>query len=457
MKRTKLLIGRLFGLILFGCFIGCSQSISLPEDIESDSYRAVRITTRSTADIAYPLTVYAFSSTGALAQKISIESSDEELELSLLKGEYTLVAMAGTEGLTSADNPTKTADIGIPANGIITSAVQMGRADITVGGGNEQTVTLAMAYQVAQLDVTLQDIPTEVTAMYLTLSSLYVKENFQGDLSNPQSITVALEKESEGVWKSSTLYTLPGSSTQLTLSISMESATGTDTYGYTHTSNFVAGIPYTLSGSYNGYFNISGIVTSEGWGAPENISFTFGGEANGGNITPDNNNDDKEDDDKEGDDEDKNKEEEIYTVAAIPQVQSIWNGHFVASVTSTDSKNATLMLMSLEEWETTGSEAAATISSQIASYSEDGISRWSVPTATELANIIATLGLSDQIDKTNSLLHNNQGIKLTGSKYYLCDEGAKYLKMGNSQAAKSIESSGSYRLRFVKHINVQVQ
>lgn len=451
MKRTKQLIGRLFGLILFGSLIGCSQSISLPEDVESESYRAVRITTRSTADIDYPLTVYAFSSTGVLAQKTSIDSSDEELILSLLKGSYTLVAMAGTEGLTSVDNPTKTTDIGIPTNGIITSAVQMGRADITVGGGNEQTVTLAMTYQVAQLDVTLQDIPTEVTGLRLTLSSLYTKENFQGDLSEPQSITVALEEESEGVWKSPTLYTLPGSSTQLTLSVSMESATGTETYGYTHTGNLVAGTPYTLAGSYNGYFNISGIVTSEGWNASENISFTFGGEGNGGNFTPDNNDGEKEED------EDTDKEEETYTVTEIPQAQSIWNGHFVASVTSTDSQNATLILMSLSEWETSGSQAATTVNSQTTSYSEDGISGWNVPTTAELADMIATLSLSDKIDMTNYLLHNNQGVKLTGSMYYLCDGGAKYLKMGSTQVAKSVESSGSYRLRLVKHVKVKVQ
>ena len=95
--------GRLFCLILLGSLIGCSQSIQLPDDIEIENYRAVRIATRSTADIDYPLTVYAFSNTGALVQKVSIDSSDEELMMSLLKGHYMLVAMAGTEGLLTGN------------------------------------------------------------------------------------------------------------------------------------------------------------------------------------------------------------------------------------------------------------------------------------------------------------------------------------------------------------------
>ena len=449
MKRTMSTTGRLFCLILLGSLIGCSQSIQLPDDIEIENYRAVRIATRSTADIDYPLTVYAFSNTGALVQKVSIDSSDEELMMSLLKGHYMLVAMAGTEGLSAVDAPTKTTDIGIPASGVLTSAVQMGRADIIVGGGNEQTANLAMVYQVAQLDVTLQDIPTETTGLSVTFSSIYTKENFQGDLSVPQSITIALEKESDGVWKSPTLYTLPGNSTQLTLSISMESAKGTETYGYTHTSNLVAGTPYTLTGSYNGYFEISGLVTSEGWNAAVNINFTFGGEGSNDNILPDNK--DEEDEDEN------NKEEEVFTVTEIPQAQTIWNGHFVASATSTDSQNATLMLMSLSEWETTGSLAATNIYSQTTNYSENGISGWCVPTTSELTNMISTLSLGGNIDNINYLLHNNQGIKLTGGGHYLCDGGAKYLQMGSTQAAKSIESSGSYRLRLVKLIKVKLQ
>ena len=450
MKRTMSTTGRLFCLILLGSLIGCSQSIQLPDDIEIENYRAVRIATRSTADIDYPLAVYAFSNTGALVQKVSIDSSDEELMMSLLKGHYMLVAMAGTEGLSAVDAPTKTTDIGIPASGVLTSAVQMGRADITVGGGNEQTATLAMTYQVAQLDVTLQDIPTETTGLSVTFSSIYTKENFQGDLSVPQSITIALEKESDGVWKSPTLYTLPGNSTQLTLSISMESAKGTETYGYTHTSNLVAGTPYTLTGSYNGYFEISGLVTSEGWNAAENINFTFGGEGSNDNILPDNK--DEEDEDEN------NKEEEVFTVTDIPQAQTIWNGHFVASATSTDSQNATLMLMSLSEWETTGSQAATTIYSQTTNYSENGISGWCVPTTSELTNMISTLSRSESIEKTNRALANNGGTTLTNGQFYLCDEGTKYLKMGNTkEGAKSIESSGSYRLRLVKLIKVKLQ
>ena len=336
---------------------GCSSPISEIEQPTDTTPRMVGITTRSTADISYPMTLYAFySESGILAGKTTASSANNNLTLPLRLGSYHLVALAGAQKLGTTDSPTSNSSIGIPTNGIIESAVQLGAADITVST-TDVSVDLTMRYQVAQIGIELHDIPTDVSSVSVSLSSLYTDMTFQGDLTGGKAVNIQLSRDDNGIWKSGTKYTLPGSTTQLTLSISMTKGEATQTYAYTHGSNLEAGTPYTFIGSYIEGFYLTGSVTSAGWNEPQNINFTFGvgadaGKDNGGDDDDDNSNQVVIDDDLP-DDTDGN-----YWVTTIPEAISIWNGHFVGAVTTSNDSEATLLLMSLEEWETTATNAA---------------------------------------------------------------------------------------------------
>lgn len=433
---------------------GCSNPISEMEQPSDTTPRMVGITTRSTADISYPMTLYAFySKSGALAGTTTAFSADDILTLPLRLGSYHLVAMAGTEGLEKVTSPTADQSIGVPEEGYINSAVQIGRADITVQD-KDISADLKMSYQVAQIDIELHDIPTDVTAVNVSLSSLYSDMTFRGNLSGEQTISIPLEKVEgeDDTWESNTIYTLKGSSTQLTLSISMTNETSTKTYGYTHTNNLEAGTPYTFIGSYIEGFYLTGSVTSAGWNEPQNINFTFGvgadaGKDNGGDDDDDNSNQVVIDDDLP-DDTDGN-----YWVTTIPEAISIWNGHFVGVVTTSNDTEATVLLMSLEEWETTATNAATVWDG----YSEGNIGNWRIPTSEEMITI-ASWGKtenSNTLDKANGKLTNEGGgTKLTNGAYYLCDDGAKIVKFSESKASNA--GSDTYRLRLVKSITVKI-
>ena len=434
-------------LIMLACVVGCSSSIDEVEQVNNEPPCMVGVTTRSIDESSYPLNLYAFySETGTLAGCATAETASDILTIPLRLGSYHLVAMSGIDGLETVTSPVANQDIGIPANGLITSAVQMGRADIIVSD-QDVSADLTMSYQVARVSIELHDIPVGVTEVSVSLSSLYTNETFSGTLSAPKAVSIPLRKDSDGVWKSETLYTLPGSTTQLTLSISMTSAKEIKTYGYTPTSNLVAGIPYTFIGSYIEGFNFtSGTISSAGWGEPQNINFTFGLGSIAGENSGNSNAvimDDDLPDDSDG----------TYWVTSIPSSITMWNGHFVGIVTrSSDDVSANLLLLSLNEWETTAANAPTIWDG----YSEGNITDWRIPTEAEML-AFSSWGKSanvSSLEKANVLLRND-GVSLTNSGNYLCAEGSKKVVF-SEESTTSTTNTDTYRLRLVKSITVKI-
>ena len=418
---------------LSACVASCSKSSD--ELNEQTEKKTVEVVTRSTTNIDYPLALHAFhAESGRLAKSVIAYDADDILELPLAQGSYHLIALTGTDGLATTTPSSIDNSIGIPNNGLISSPIQMGRATIEVASADVEA-NLAMAYQVAQLDVELQDIPADVTDVSITLASLYGDETYRGTLSGTRAISIPLSKQTDGTtWKSNTVYTLPGSSTQLTLSISLTSSDISKTYGYTQSTNLKAGTPYTLVGSFKDGFKLTGTVTPAGWNAAENITFTFGIESG------------------------ENSPTDLFVEAAIPSAMSIWNGHLVASVKNNTETSAEVLLISLDEWESTGANATSIASAAMNDYKEDNIANWRIPSSEEmLEDIIPTLSLSGNIDLTCSLLTQAGGTGLTNGAGYLCDGATKSAKMGSKNPATDISASASYRLRLVKTVTVKTQ
>lgn len=446
--------------LLGGVVIFNSCSNALDEDLEvvQGNQRTAYITTRSGAvSLDYPLTLYAFrTSDGSLIQSFTATSAEDDPQVILTEGSYKLVAMAGYGDLLLPEIPSLQASMGIPDNGIMNEALQVGRANVIIGKQDAE-VEINMSYQVAQVNLSLQDIPEDVTAVSVSLSTMYKDLTFDGTLSNNQTVTLDLVKQGGGIWSAPVAYVLPGQSTQLTLSINMTDATSTKTYGYTHTTNLKAGTPYAMTGSYKGTFTVGGIISGAGWASTENIGFTFGPGAGEDNtdseITedPEDTGDDNSENTETGNENVSDETDGTYTVTSLPQVKSIWEGHFIAQKVSADATSAELLLLSLEEWEIKNAEVAGIAET----YTENGMSDWRIATETEMSTLSNKLGNAAVINSVNNTLISAGGETLTSSGEYLCADAAKYVKMGNTNVM-STQPTDTYKLRLVKTVHVKL-
>ena len=410
--------------------ISCSEHADEETPMNETKKQTVSIQTRTadgTPAIDWPLTLYAFNSSGNLVTSTTANDDNDATKLTLGKGGYTLVALAGTTSLTLPETPTLNTDIGIPNDGILTKAPQMSTTQITVASDNMEC-PMTLSYPVAKISLTLSDMPTRTQTITATLSNLYGSIAFDGTKSGTSSPTLTLTKQRDDSWTSSTLHVLP-SSGPLTLNIQ----TDDESFSIRTNAELEAGKSYNLKGQYKGEVEISVSLTTLGWTEGNDIDFELKDEdTNNDNETPDN----------------------TLIVSAIPEAMTLCNGHFVAAVTGKTGTSATLLLMSLDEWECIPNTA----STFITPYTEAGLTGWRIPTADEMKEIATTAGAQQNIANVISLLTEANGKALTASKLYLCEEGTKTYIMGASDSANAADadSQTSYKLRAVKTVTAIV-
>ena len=451
MLRYSHIILESFLLALLTCIICTScEKVELDDiDETTEGTTEVKILTRSTngESAVLPLMIYAFDlNTGYLANSISIESESDSPVLSLSPGNYQVVAISFSN-VCSVDSPNEIEDfLQLPEENYIDEPLKMGSATVNVTSNTTANITLYN--QVCAIDLSLSDIPSDVTDVNVTLSFLYNAMTFSGNLLGNGATTVRLTRDSNGVWNAPRFYILPNKNDRLTLSISTTSPVGEQTYGYTYNGKLEANTPYAIKGSYSNGFSVNGVVNLAGWNNPQQINFHFGS-TNTPNDSP---SEPSEDDMQE------------YTVASIPTAGTIWENHFVAGVLDATATSAELILLSTTEWTDITSAFHAdtpTMATDIASsYIEGEIREWSIPTREEAKLMRSTIGL-DLLSKTNSVLASNSipplasGEQEDGNKVrYLCDEAAYTYAWDSSTTSKS-GSKRTYHLRLIKRIRVK--
>lgn len=437
---------KLFYLCVLSMLAGCTLPLiddegnSVPE-----TKRSVHILTRSASDISYPLALYAFNvEDGTLVASDTQLAEEDELSFALSAGDYYLVALAGYEGCEIPASPVLSSVITAPSNGILTTPLQMGSAAVQVT--QNTTVSITLYNQVAAVDLSLYDIPADATAVSASLSIMASGISFDGKYTGNATTAVELVKEDD-VWTTPLFYTLPNNGERLTLSITTTTPSGTQTYGYTHSSPLKANTPYTLSGSFIEGFTVNGSITLAGWNETENISFTFGSENNGGENpnNPDNPND-------------------VYQVDALPEIGTLWNGHFVVGILDSDDENITpMLLLSTSEWTGVTSalnEETPEMASEIAAaYTEGELTGWRIPTRREVVKMCAALG-NTTLEETNEFLTTNGITPLsTGTEVgtkntirYLCDDAEFTFKWDSEGSPTKAGGKRSYHLRLVNSV-----
>lgn len=451
MERHIAKIVLLLSVLLFA---SC-EKLTIPSAEETESsatgQKVTIITRSSTNDIQYPLYVYAFDASGKCAAQQTLNSSAENLSLSLTKGQYRIIALSNTEGYKLPSSPSSTSLIEMAGEGNSSSSpLQVGQADVTVGG-TSQTVNLTLSYKVSTLNITLAEVPSSVKSVKVTISSLYGAMDMQGQYSKGKNTTIDMQK-SGNTWTTQS-YVFPGSSSQTVFSISLTDDNGTTSYGYTYSAPLMVGTPYNISGKYSSdLLTLSASFLTEGWKAPIALNFNFG----------------------PGSSEERPSED----VAAFPKAGSMWNGHLVAYVYAddgtsaildedelTDRESVNLLLLSLNEWTGVVSanheddpEAAITIARD---YTEGDLSGWKIPTSAEAKNLKSLYSATNEtLTSLNATLETNGGTSIVPldakgeNLRYLCEDATYTYAWKTSASLTKAGATVKYSLRLVNHVRV---
>lgn len=473
MKRKYIRKKLFFYVILLTQMIAsCTKmDFSEYEDTGADKKTSdVKIITRGANgdELTYPLHVYAFAESGALQTQQTISTPQEDIRLSLpTKESYRIVVLSAVEdaydipasptlsSVITMKEPLVDDDIpefiqSIVHGYTIDNALQMGHADI-IPSDTKTSITIQLYYQVASLNVTLNNLPSVCNAAYVTISEIASGIQMNGKGGSAQTARIPLRKNNDNSFTSGETFLFPGSSDKTKLTFTYNDEKGEQNASATM-SALRAGTPYNLTGTYtDGSLSFSGSVSPSQWAEAVNIDFTF---HNGENIVI------PEGDEPEGGDDDPED------VDDIPTAPCLWNNHIVVDVqVASDKQTATLLLVSLAEWSGLTSalnEANPTKAFSYASqYEEFGLGGWSIPTTDEAKilyrqynnNVDVFEDLYDAADADEFVLSDAKDDKVR----YLCAEATKTYSFYNSTIYKAGTAKNTYHLRLVRSVQIQVK
>lgn len=371
--------------------------------------------------ISYPINIYIFYENSCV-ETTSIESGNSSISLKLPEGNYEVYAIAGADAenynLPTKDNATKEYLISLKADkthGDLMTA----KNNITLAYGEENTLTLSLERKVMLLEnVSIKNVPSNVTAVSVTISPLYENILLNGEYSGENgSQTINLTKGSDGTtWENDVNTYLLEACGQATIKVSLKTDAVTKSYSYTCSDELKANYKINISGTYNeNGITLNGTITGATWNGTKNINFNFD---ESGSTTDVNTDGEVEDEQKE---EETNEETDETVTGVAPQAGTLYKGCYVLRTEQTGS-GTKVTLMSIESAkglvfiDNDQASIKQAIDDKINSIAAntDGIEGLRLPTLEELKYI------KDNIDAINDNLDN------LGKSWFLIGSGTLY-------------------------------
>ena len=367
--------------------------------IETDSPMAkVSVLTRSgSEELSYllPVHVYAFTSGGQCADYQVLNEADDLLLFTLPAGEYTLYALAGASadrytlpalGNASASSPVVLTDLSAGH-----AEIETGRADITLGDGEHQELTLTLTRAVAQMTMSVSGLPQNLTGVKMSFQPLETVLRLDGSFDEEQAkrVSFSLTKKEEGVWHlEDPAFILPSKKnvSNVTVGIALTDAEGELIYSYNALFRIEANYKYKIDAVYKAGApvpNISGVFTGTDWAEEVEYTFDFGEGADSENA--------------------------LSEYAPGDFYQNL----YILNVENTAGKTI-LTVLTPNLWDLQKLSNAENV---LAGYSTGGTSGWTFLSGKE-AELINTLGNED-LEQLNSLLKANGYLEFKSTLEYL--------------------------------------
>ena len=339
--------------------------------------RAAMAVVDEEAKVSYPVNIYIFNGSGVCVGVETISSDADELKLSLPEGRYDVYAIAGAEAddydLPTKENATEEAVIALKDGHAHGDLMTAGNS-VSLAYGEENTLTLSLERKVMMLEtVTINNVPSNVTAVSVTVAPLYENIMLNGGYSGDNGeYTVSLAKgETGNTWKSGASVYLPEASAAATVKVSFTTDDKTISYSYTCPEELKANYKINISGTYSGDgVELNGSIIGETWAGTTNVTFEFSdnGSSESG-VT--------------GDDETPSND-------VAPEVGTLYEGCYVLRKEQPDGKTV-VTLMSVEQdryfdgFEQGDQESLrAAVDKTFKEWGIEGVPEWRLPTLEEV-------------------------------------------------------------------------
>ena len=262
----------------------CSKEVVGETENESERTAQLRITTRTGETPAVKEgQIYVFNSDGTCIDVLTTDQTTQSASSQYAPGTYQVYAV-GSEDLSRFSLPTV-------ANASPTSEIQLNtgsvmedfltaHAQVTLVDNVSQQLNLSMARKVISFsNITIKNVPTDVTGVSVTIEPLYKKILLNGTFPDAtEAYTVALAKQQDGT----TWQILPNqmhfpSKGNTTITIAFTRSTGTKSYSYSTNEELPANHKLNIEGTYSQSqgVTLTGIITGEEWDEDKNITFSF--------------------------------------------------------------------------------------------------------------------------------------------------------------------------------------
>lgn len=369
------------------------------------------------SEISYPINIYLFSENKCI-ETTTIESEETPISLKLPEGIYDVYAIAGADAetydLPTKENATKESIINLKAdkthNDLMTA-----KNNVTLTYGEENTLTLSLERKVMLLEnVAIKNVPSNVTAVSVTISPLYENILLNGEYSGTNgSQTIDLTKGSDGTtWENNYNTYLLEAYGQATIKVSLKTDAATKSYSYISTDELKANYKINISGTYNeNGITLNGTITGATWEGVKNINFNFdeNGSTTDETVTP-------------GTDDGNDEEDTGETVTGnAPEVGTLYNGCYVLKSEQTENGTKVTLMSTTSENEliftdNDQSSIKEAIDEKIANISTgiDGVEGLRLPTLEELKYI------------KNNLETVNSNLDKLGKPRFLTNSGTLY-------------------------------
>lgn len=455
-----------FSVAMTCCVLSSCEKADMLEDGEGGTQTNASGVTRNVklvakaidnADVAYPLSIYAFDTEGNYVTSTVISSKDDSSAmLKLKKGRYHLSAVSlpdSYDALTSVKDWNAT--FSMPPKGYATEPLMTGSADINVTS-SDQVAHISLGYRQASMSLTINDVPSSVTEVEVSLSDVYNHLSIVADLTGKKLAVVPCRKVSSSetgvTWTTGKIYVLPSVNAQPSITISLSCGTADDvSYSHTYNASLIAGTPYNFTATYKGKaeggadpsegdVTINADISAGKWADEVKESFNFGPDVNK-TETP------------------SNPESNVITVTSFPQSGDIWNGHVVGFVDEKSETEREVVLISVKEWEKISSAFSSNASQAkdiAAKYEENGLSGWIIPTRNDGMALHNLYSYDNNRALINSALETCGGTGLiqvygTSAVRYLCEDAEYTYSYKTATITKAGEKS-TYYLRLVKYL-----